>query len=71
MTMRQKQCLQLAAAGLDYQEIGARLWVSGDTVRSHLTKARRALGAVNTTHAVALAVQQGIVRVEQPNLEPA
>lgn len=61
LTLRQTQCLRLAAAGCEQAEIGRRLGLATPTVRIHLGYARDALGARNTTHAVALAMHHGIV----------
>lgn len=65
LSLRQRECLRLAAAGLEHQEIADRLHLARPTVRIHLAGARDALGARNTAHAVALAMHHGIVTVEQ------
>jgi len=42
-------------------ETGVILGVSEDTVKSRLEKCRQKLGASNTTHAIAIALQQGLL----------
>ena len=64
LTERQRDCLRLAAAGLEHREIGRRLHIEGCTVTIHLRGAREQLGARNTAHAVAIAVHHGIVTAE-------
>ena len=61
---RQRECLRLAAAGLQYREIGERLGLTASTVKIHLRCAKRALGGRNTVHAVALAIHYGFVTAE-------
>jgi len=58
---RQALALSLAAAGLRDAQIGDEMGITLDTVRNHLVKARRRLGARNTTHAVALALTRGLI----------
>lgn len=54
LTPRQNDVLRLLAEGLRDAEIAAELGVNVETVKTHLKKARRALGARNRAHAVAL-----------------
>jgi DNA-binding NarL/FixJ family response regulator len=61
LTEREAEVLALLADGLSHEEIGNRLKISGETVRTHLQKARRRLGAENRTHAVALALRRGLI----------
>ena len=61
LTEREAEVLTLLADGLSHEEIGERLRISGETVRTHLQKARRRLGAENRTHAVALALRNGLI----------
>jgi hypothetical protein len=51
--------LAWAAQGKTYAEIGLLLGISFATVKSNLDNARHKLGAVNLTHAVALAIIYG------------
>ena len=42
-------------------EVGAKLFISGETVRAHVQKASRKLGAQNRTQAVVLAIRAGLI----------
>jgi DNA-binding NarL/FixJ family response regulator len=56
LTSRERDVLRGLAEGLTNEEIGGRLFLSPDTVRTHIRKAATRLGARNRTHAVALAL---------------
>lgn len=58
---RERQCLALVAEGLSSKLIGKRLRLSPRTVELHVARAMRRLGAVNRSHAVALALRQKIL----------
>jgi DNA-binding CsgD family transcriptional regulator len=64
LTDRQLTCLQLAADGLTYGEIGAKLGVSHSVVRDDLIKLRAYLGADNTQEAIAVAYRTGLLPME-------
>jgi len=66
LSPREREVLSFVAAGADLQEIADELTLSPATVRTHLGNARRKLGARNRTHAVALAMQQGLTEVLMP-----
>ena len=53
--------LRLLADGLSNEEIGKRLFISAETVRSHLRKAMDKLGAETRTQAVALALREHLI----------
>jgi DNA-binding CsgD family transcriptional regulator len=55
LTDREREVLQLVAAGLTNAEIAARLSVSRHTVLSQIASASAKLGATSRTHAAALA----------------
>jgi DNA-binding NarL/FixJ family response regulator len=61
LTERECEVLELLADGLSHEQIGERLQISSETVRTHLGKARERLGAENRTHAVALALRRGLI----------
>lgn len=63
--------LSLAADGLTVPEIAATMVVSPHTAKHYLTQARAALDALNTTHAVALAYQQGVLGEGPADVEAA
>jgi DNA-binding CsgD family transcriptional regulator len=64
LTERQLTCLQLAADGLTYGEIGAKLGVSHSVVRDDLIGVRAYLGADNTQEAIAVAYRTGLLPME-------
>ena len=61
ITDRQLELLRLCAGGYTEPQIGARLGLSRNTIKEHLYRLRTRLKAVNTTHAVVLAIQQGML----------
>ncbi len=61
LSRRQLDVLRASAEGLTSDAIGRRLHISVDSVKTHARAYRRKLGAVNATHAVALAYQAGIL----------
>lgn len=61
LSRREREVLQLIAEGLETAAIGEELDVSPDTVRTYLRSARSRLGARTRPHAVALALDRGII----------
>jgi DNA-binding NarL/FixJ family response regulator len=61
LTRREADVLTLLAEGFTYEEIGRRLGISSETVRTHLQKACGRLGASTRTHAVATAIRLGLI----------
>jgi DNA-binding NarL/FixJ family response regulator len=61
VTQRERDVLRLLAEGLTNDEVGAQLFISGETVRAHVQKASRKLGAQNRTQAVVLAIRAGLI----------
>jgi DNA-binding NarL/FixJ family response regulator len=61
VTQRERDVLRLLADGLTNDEVGAKLFISGETVRAHVQKASRKLGAQNRTQAVVLAIRAGLI----------
>ena len=59
----QRRCLILAAQGLTDEAIARQLNRSARTVRTHLQVARKRLGAVNTTNAVAIALSRQLISI--------
>jgi DNA-binding CsgD family transcriptional regulator len=60
-TSRELEVLRFSAQGKTYIEIAAILNISSRTVRFFLENIRQKLGCHNTTHAVAIALQRGII----------
>jgi DNA-binding NarL/FixJ family response regulator len=61
LTEREREVLRLLADGLSNEEIGKRLFLSPQTVRTHVRKAMVKLEAETRTHAVATALRQSII----------
>jgi DNA-binding NarL/FixJ family response regulator len=61
LTQRELDVLGLLAEGLQHEEIGRRLGISSETVRTHLRKASDRLGATTRTQAVATALRLGLI----------
>jgi DNA-binding NarL/FixJ family response regulator len=61
LTVREVDVLSLLAEGLTHEEIGRRLTISAETVRTHVRKAAGRLDARNRTEAVATALRLGII----------
>jgi DNA-binding NarL/FixJ family response regulator len=60
-TSRELEVLQLIADGLSNHEIGKRLVVSDETVKSHVRQLLAKLGAGSRAHAVAVGMRAGLV----------
>lgn len=61
LTQRERDVLRLLADGLSNDEIGRRLFISAETVRTHLRKAMDKLGAETRTQAVARALRDRLI----------
>ena len=61
LTPREREVLRLLADGLANDEIGQRLQISPETVRTHVRKAMTKLEADTRTQAVATALRQSII----------
>jgi DNA-binding NarL/FixJ family response regulator len=59
LTARELEVLRLVAAGAENREIAERLFVSAETVKTHLATIYRKLGVAGRAHAVAAALRQG------------
>ena len=62
LTGREQDVLRLLAEGLGNDEIGGKLGISGETVRTHVQKACERLGASTRTQAVATAIRGGMIQ---------
>ena len=65
LSAREAEVLSLVAKGLANKEIARSLHLSEATVKSHLLHIFEKLGAADRTHAVTLAVRQGLIRLEE------
>jgi DNA-binding NarL/FixJ family response regulator len=63
LTARELEVLQLVAQGLPSKTIAARLNISENTVKFHITAILGKLGASSRTEAVSIAIRQGLVSI--------
>jgi DNA-binding CsgD family transcriptional regulator len=61
LTSQEARVLALMASGKTADGTAAHLGVSLETVKGHVVVARNKLGARNITHAVAIAIDEGII----------
>jgi DNA-binding NarL/FixJ family response regulator len=61
LTHRERDVLRLLADGLSNEEIGKRLFISAETVRTHVRKAMNKLDADTRTQAVARALREHLI----------
>jgi DNA-binding NarL/FixJ family response regulator len=61
LTPQQERVLELLAAGMTYQEIGRRLFISESTVRFHVQKLKERLDARTKTELVAKAIRLSLL----------
>jgi DNA-binding NarL/FixJ family response regulator len=61
LTTREREVLRLLSDGHTNEEIGAQLFLSPETVRTHVHKAVSRLGVRNRTQAVAKGLREGLI----------
>lgn len=61
LSIREKNIIELFSQGFGNEEIGAKLYISPHTVRTHRNNIRNKMGAKNTTQAVAIALREGFI----------
>jgi len=61
LTPRERQILQLLADGMSNAEVAAKLYISQETVKSHVRHILAKLEADTRTHAVAIAIRDSII----------
>lgn len=61
LTPRQREALTLLADGVLMQDVPARMGISSRTAYGYLYDARLSLQAVNSIHAVAIAIRKGLI----------
>jgi DNA-binding NarL/FixJ family response regulator len=62
VTRRELEVLQLISEGLNTRDISRRLWVSDETVKTHVRRLLNKLEARTRAHAVANAFRRGLLR---------
>lgn len=61
LTKRELEVLRLLALGMSNRDIATHLFLSADTVKTHLGNVYRKLGAEGRAHAVAMGLRQGLL----------
>jgi LuxR family transcriptional regulator, quorum-sensing system regulator BjaR1 len=61
LTRRQYQALEAMSRGLSYGEAAVELALGVETVKEHLKRVRKVLGARNTNHAISEAFRRGLL----------
>lgn len=61
LTQREREVLRLLADGMRNEEIGKQLFISPETVRTHVRKAMDKLDADTRTQAVAEAIRKHLI----------
>lgn len=64
LSSREREVLQLIANGLSGEAVADALFLSGDTVRTHVRNAVAKLGAHSRAHAIAIALRSGEIGFE-------
>jgi DNA-binding NarL/FixJ family response regulator len=59
------EVLRLLARGLQNKEIAAQMKVSGETVKTYVTRILEKLEVQDRTHAVMVALQRGLIKVSE------
>ncbi|WP_405461559.1 helix-turn-helix transcriptional regulator [Streptomyces sp. NBC_00101] len=70
LTARRLDVLRLAANGYTNAEIARELWISEDSVKSHMRLAYEQLGARDRAHAVAVCLVRGLIHPHEVQLQP-
>lgn len=68
LSSRELQVLELVADGRTADNIGRRLGISADTVRTHVYRILRKLNARDRAHAVAIAYQTAVLSLPGPSV---
>jgi DNA-binding NarL/FixJ family response regulator len=58
---REREVLDLIAGGLTGEEVAQRLFLSPETIRTHLRNAMTKLEATTRAHAIAIALREGVI----------
>ena len=61
LTAREREILQLLADGMSNSDVAAKLFISQETVKSHVRHILSKLEADTRTHAVAIALREAII----------
>jgi DNA-binding NarL/FixJ family response regulator len=67
LSPREREILDLLAQGLTGEQIAGQLFLSPETVRTHVRNAMEKLEANTRVHAIAIALRQGEISLREPN----
>ena len=62
---REREIIQLLADGLTGEEVAAQLFLSSETVKTHIRNATTKLEARNRVHAIAIALRDGLITLDR------
>ena len=65
VSVREREIMQLLADGLTGEEVARHLFLSAETVKTHVRNAMNKLEARNRVHAIAIALRQGEIALPQ------
>jgi DNA-binding NarL/FixJ family response regulator len=65
LSPREREIMHLMAEGNTAEQIGGKITVSVETVRTHVRNVIRKLQARNRVHAIAIALERGEIQLEQ------
>ena len=71
LTRRERDVLEQAALGMTNRQIGEQLEIAEQTVKNHLSNAMRKLSLHDRTHAVVIAIGQGLISLPVREREEA
>ena len=66
LTEREREVLTLLALGCNGEQVAEKLFISPETVRTHVQHVRSKLGASTRGHAIALALTRGEISTDTP-----
>jgi DNA-binding NarL/FixJ family response regulator len=64
LSRRELEVLELISEGFSNKHIANKLWLSVETVKSHVSALLKKLGANSRAHAVAIALRDGLLAKE-------
>jgi DNA-binding NarL/FixJ family response regulator len=70
LTPREREVLEHAALGMSNRQIGEALNIAEQTVKNHLGNAMRKLSLHDRTHAVVIAIGEGLIAMPVRQGEP-
>jgi DNA-binding CsgD family transcriptional regulator len=71
LSSRQREILVMIAGGMSNLDIGARLFLTEDTVKTHIRRMYKLLGVTTRAEAVGVAYRSGLLAVDAPVPPPS